>query len=1005
MKRQSNAFIRRLTPVLLMMPMLGSLRSIAHEREFDVPMIQQQERILTGKITDALTGQPLSGVTIRIKGGAVIGSSNTTGDYSVKINTNNAVLVFSFIGYTNSELSIGNQSVINVQLLSTANDLSQVVVVGYATQNKKDVTGAVKTVRSEAFNKGIINSPEQLLQGKVAGVNVVAASGEPGVNINITVRGPGGVRTGSTPLFVIDGLPLDNSSTGGGNPLNFINPQDIESFDVLKDASATAIYGARGANGVVIITTKRGKAGVSNVTFSTSMGLSNLARPIEVFTADEYRKQVPAVGGVLDDGGANTNWQKLITRTALTQNHNVTLSGGAEKFNYYASIGMQKQEGIIRFNNLDRYTGRFNATQKLLNDKLTVEVNLNATSTNNVRPPIAGVIGDAISNNPTYAAYDANGNPAQYVNINNPLQSFSLDKDITKINRVVGNITPSLKLAKGLVYKMNFGIDNSTGTRDIQALPNAVPQRDGRLETYYTINRNTLVENYITYTSRIGKHDFSAMAGHSYQKIFLQGRNYSINRFPISSVEPQYNPGLGQELTLAANRPGGYAINNELQSFFGRVTYQFMNKYLATVNLRADGSSKFGANNKYGVFPSFSLGWKLSEESFMKDGLFSNLKLRAGWGQTGNQEIPSKITQALYTSSVSATTSYPLSGTGPYPAGTTFSRLANPNIQWEVSSQTDIGLDFGLLNGALSGSIDVFRKVSNNILLEVIPADPVQPAGSFWTNVKDMNIENMGLEFDLEYKRTLKSGLTYSIGGNITFIKNKVTNSPYTVIPSGSASGSGLTSATINGYVNNQPIGTFFLREFIGFDANGLSVYRDVDGDGIIGDKDRIAAGSALPSVLYNFSASIAHKGFDLSLGLNGVSGNKIYDNTANANFYKLRLSKGINTTREAIANPQESVNNAAPVSTRYLKNAAFLRLNNLSLGYTFDTKKIGISKWASALRLSVTGQNLFVITKYDGYDPEVNTDRTINGVSSYGIDYLSYPRARSIIFGLNVSF
>lgn len=754
---------------------------------------------------------------------------------------------------------------------------------------------------------------------------------------------------------------------------------------------------------MILITTKRGKAGISTINVSTSYGISNLARPIAVFDATEYKKQVTALGGTLDDKGANTDWQKAITRTAQTQNHNLALSGGAEKLTYYASFGMQKQEGIIRDNTLDRYTGRFNATQRFLEDKLIVEANLSVTGTYNTRPPISGVIGDAISNNPTYAVYDAAGNPAQYLNINNPMQSFKLDQDITKINRIVGNISPSLKIAKGLTFKMNFGIDNSGGTRDIQSLPNAVPLREGRLETYYTTNRNTLFENYLTYNFTKGNHVVSALAGYSYQKIFLQGRNYSINRFAISPVEPQYNPGLGQDLTLANNRPGGYALINELQSYFGRVNYQYKNKYLATINVRADGSSKFGANNKYGIFPSFSLGWKITEEDFMKNSLFSNLKLRAGWGQTGNQEIPSKITQALYTSSVSATTSYPLSGTGAYPAGTIFSRLANPDIQWEVSNQTNIGLDFGA--GRFSGSIDFFNKVSNNILLEVIPADPVQPAGSFWTNVKDMNITNNGVEMELEYRVRSEKGLNYSVGGNFTYQKNKVTRSPYTVIPSGSASGSGLTSATINGYINDQPIGTFYLKEFIGFDNNGLSVYRDTDGDGIISDKDRIAAGSALPKYTYNFFGTLSYKEFDLSVNFNGVSGNKIYDNTANANFYKLRLSKGINTTSEAIASPQESVNNAAPVSTRFLKNGSYLRLNNLALGYTFNTAKLGINKYITGLRVSVTGQNLFLITKYNGYDPEVNTDRTINGISSYGIDYLSYPKARSFIFSLNVSF
>jgi iron complex outermembrane receptor protein len=289
--------------------------------------------------------------------------------------------------------------------------------------------------------------------------------------------------------------------------------------------------------------------------------------------------------------------------------------------------------------------------------------------------------------------------------------------------------------------------------------------------------------------------------------------------------------------------------------------------------------------------------------------------------------------------------------------------------------------------------------------LEVIPADPIQPATTIWTNVANMEIVNKGLEIDLDYKVKASNGFTYNIGGNMTFINNVVKNSPYTVIPSGSASGSGLTSATINGYINNQPIGTFFLREWTGIDAAGLSTYRDTDGDGKVTDKDRIAAGSALPTFMYNFFGSAEYKGFDMVVNFNGVSGNKIYDNTSNSNFYKLKISKNVNTTAEAIAETKESINNAAPVSTRFLKDGSFLRLNNLAVGYNFNTKKLGLNKWVNMIRLSVTGQNLFVATKYTGFDPEVNTDRTINGISSYGIDYLSYPKAKSVVFGLNVTF
>ena len=916
--------LRLFLALLIGFCLLQSSRTLAADA-WKVDGITQTGQTISGTIKDAANNAPLAGATIAVKGGNQSTNSDARGSFTITVPGSNSVLIVSYVGYVTQEIVAGNNAQIEISLQASTADLAQVVVVGYGTQNKRDVTGAVKSIKAESFNKGIVNTPQELLQGKVSGVNVTSASGEPGGILGITIRGPGGVRTGSTPLFVVDGLPLDNSSTGGGDPLNFINPQDIEAIDVLKDASATAIYGSRGANGVILITTKRGKAGFSTLGFSTSIGVSKIARALPVLSAAEFRAEVPKLGGVLDDQKSSTDWQEVVTRTALTQNHNLTLSGGADKLTYYASFGAQIQQGIIKKNDLNRYSGRFNATQKFLpDDRLVLEINLNVANTRNHKPPISTIIGDAIANNPTYAAYAADGTPAKYQNINNPLLYFDLDKDITNITRVIGNITPSVKIIKGLVYKLNFGIDNSNGVRDLVALPNAVPLRDGRLETYHTYNRNTLVENYLTYTMNKNNHSVSALAGHSYQKIFVQGRNTSINKFPISPVDPYYNPGLGQELTLAANKPGGYAFINELQSYFGRVTYQYLSKYLLTVNFRADGSSKFGSNNKYGYFPSFSLGWKISEEDFLKGSVFSNLKLRAGWGKTGNQEIPSKITQALFTSQVSATTSYPLALSGPYPAGTTYARLANPDIQWEVSEQTNVGLDFAFGNGALSGSVDVFTKESNNILLEVIPSDPVQPAGTFWTNVENMTIRNKGIEFDADYRHKSAFGVTFNVGGNVTYMDNVVKNSPYSVIPSGNATGSGLTSATINGYINDQPIGTFFLKDFIGFDNAGLSIYRDTDKDNIISDKDRVAAGTALPNLLYSFYGGAAYKGFDLNVNFNGVSGNKIYDNTPNASFYKLKLSKNVNTTREAIADPKESVNNSAPVSTRYLKPGAY---------------------------------------------------------------------------------
>lgn len=961
---------------------------------------------VSGKLIDASTKEALVGGSVSIKGTNKGTTADASGQYSIAVNSSSAVLEFKYVGYSAKTVTVGIQTTIDVALTVNASDLEQVVVVGYGTQKKTDVTGSVKSVTSAAFNKGIINSPEQLLQGKVAGVNVTSATGEPGGVQGITVRGPGGIRSGSTPLFVIDGLALDNSSTGGGNPLNFLNPQDIETIDVLKDASATAIYGSRGANGVILVTTKKGKAGVSKLEFSTSVGISSMARALPVLSAAEFRKQVVANSGTLEEFNADTDWQKQITRDALTKNYNLSLGGGANKLTYYAAFGAQMQQGILKNNQLDRMTGRMNVNQKFWEDRLSVDANLNFSNTINERPAIESLLGTAISNNPTLPAYLADGvTPATFVSSSNPLTTLQLFKDINTTNRFIANISPSVKLIKGLVYRMNFGYDNSTSVRDVQTLASNVPKIDGRLDTYNTSNINNLIENYLTYNVNVGDHSLEALLGHSYQKIQYQWRTFSINKFPIVPTEPIYNPGIGQELTLATNKPAGTAFINELQSFYARLNYQYQDKYLATATVRADGSSKFGSNNRYGIFPSFSLGWRISEEPFLKNTSVSNLKLRGGWGQTGNQEIPSKITQPLFTATVGSTTSYPMDASTSYPAGITYSRLANPDIQWEVSTQMNLGLDFGFLNGALSGSIDGFNKVSTNMLLEVIPADPVQPASSVWTNVKNMEILNQGLELDLDYKFATQSGIKFNVGGNLTLIKNEVKGSPYSVIPSGSASGSGLTSATINGYINGQPIGTFFLKEFTGFDDKGMSVYKDQDGDGIVTDKDRIAAGTALPTTQYNFFGNVAYKGFDLALQFNGVGGNKIYDNTANAAFYKLKIAKNTNVTPAAFADSKESINNAAPISTRYLKDGSFLRLNNVTLGYQFNTQKLGISKFISSARLSVTGQNLWVQTKYDGYDPEVNKDNSINGVLSYGIDYLSYPKAKSVIVGLNLTF
>jgi TonB-dependent starch-binding outer membrane protein SusC len=957
----------------------------------------QQRKQISGTVTGP-DEQPIPGVSVVVKGTTTGITTGMSGEFTLDIPADAQTLVFSFVGMKTQEIQIAGQTVFNVTMQEETIGLEEVVAVGYGIQKKIDITGAVGSVQSENFNRGVINSPGQLLQGKVAGVNVTSTSGQPGGGQQITIRGQGSIRQGSGPLFVVDGFPIGIDGTSAStSQLNFLNPEDIESMDVLKDASATAIYGSRGANGVILITTKKGKSGVSNITVSSNFGVSNLSTEIPVFTANEFRKNVVAIGGKLEDRGGDTYWQDELSRTAITYDQNLIMSGGTDKLTYRASLGYLDQEGIVINTGIKRYSGRVNATQKLMDGRLNIDFTLNSTIEKSENAIMSTLVSEMLDFNPTYPARDENGDPFKYPDLTNPLIHADLYKDFGESRRIIFNIAPSFEIIDGLVYKLNFGYENRSSESDNQSMPNADPFEEGRLQQNYSNGENTLIENYLTYTFDKNEHNFTLLAGHSYQKNYDRWRTWSILNFANNGIEPRYNPGLGQKLTLVDTPPSGWARINELQSFFGRANYSYKGKYMLTATVRADGSSKFGENNKYGVFPSFAAGWRISEESFMQSSsLFSNLKLRAGWGQTGNQEIPPKITQALYTTRVSGTTSYPLAETGPYPAGTTFVRLANPNIQWEVSTQTNIGLDFGLLKGALTGTVDYFHKVSNNILLEVVPSDPIQPATTYWTNVEDMNITNKGIEIALDYQYRNTSGFSYGVGGNITFIDNIVEDSPFTILATGSASGSGLSGATINGMINGEPIGTFYMQKFLGIGADGLSLFEESE------DAGRMVVGHALPDVMYNFYINMDYKGFDFSANFNGVSGNMIYNNTAMNKFYKAKLANSLNTTDKAIEFPNESIINSSSVSTRYLEDGSFLRLNNATLGYNFDTKSVN---WIENLRLSVTGQNLFVITSYSGFDPEVNQDRSVNGIQSFGIDLDGYPKARTFVFGINVTF
>lgn len=975
------------------------------------------QQLISGTVTDN-TGISLPGASIKVMGTSRGTTTDFDGNFSIEASQGD-VLEISYVGFKTYTLTLADQTNLSVQLETDASELNEVVVVGYGTQKRSDVTGSIASVKSENFNKGVVTNPGELLQGKMAGVNIASTSGEPGASQNVIIRGIGSLRSGTQPLYVVDGFLLDNSSTGiATNPLNFLNPNDIESIDVLKDASATAVYGSRASNGVVVITTKRGKSGKTEMNFSVSTAWSSIANKIKVFDAEEFRRQVAAVGGTLEDFGGNTDWQNELTQTGISKNINFSMSGAAnEKVNYFASIGAQDQEGILKNSDLKRYSGKLNMSQKAFNGKLNVDYNLTATRTENLRPSINTTISDMLSLNPTIAPY-TDGEPTLLnTNALNPLARYDLYSDKAINNRILASISPSVKITDNLTYKLNLGVDYSATNRyqQYKPFPSVVNESnisDGALDEIISANTNQLVENTLTYTWKNDVHNLVLLGGHSYQKFLEETRISSYKGFANNNIEPRFQDQTSTDVYPTS--VSASAVENELQSFFGRLNYTYDDRYLLTATLRADGSSKFGENNKYGYFPSVALGWNISNENFMDNSVFNNLKLRASWGQTGNQEIPSKITKASYSEDRLITgggslNTYPIntdaSSIDGYPYGIVFTRLANPDLQWEVSTQIDLGIDFAIFDYRLTGTLDYFNKESSNILLEVVPADPVEPTSTYWNNIPDMKIINSGVELALDYNSDSQRDFSYNIGGNITYIQNNVQDSPYSVLTTGSAQGGGQTGATINGYINNEPIGSFYMFQFEGIGDDGLNIFRDVNGDGETLENDRSVVGSAIPKFIYAYYLNFKYKAFDLGVNFNGVAGNKIYNHTAMSLFNKAQLAKSNNTTDFAVQYPKESVTNANTVSTRYLENGSFLRLNNATLGYNLNSDKLGLGDAFQNIRFSLTGQNLFIITDYSGFDPEINTGSTSGGIQTFGVDYFTYPKAKTFLIGLNLTF
>ena len=957
-------------------------------------------------------GTPIAGATVKSLSTKASTTTNEKGEFTLPA-ADGEKLVITVVGYKDQEVTVSGTS-LRVTMTITNSQLGEVVVVGYGSRTKADVTGSLVQLKADNVRQGVNISVDNMLQGKVAGVRIAQSSGEPGAGVDLFIRGVGSIRSGSTPLFVVDGVPLSNDNVSAGspdfglgsteakNPLNFLNTGDIETITVLKDASAAAIYGARGSNGVVLITTKRGKKGDPSLTYDMYVGTSKILKKIDVLSASEYRK---AITSQSFDHGGNTDWQDAITRNGFVQNHNLSFTKNTGTGSYVASLSRLDQNGIVKNSSFKRTTGRLNAEESFFDNKrLVVKMNLTASNIDETGIPNGNTAGSdgqlmmyALMANPTRSIFDSAG---KYTNFNmiqlfNPLYVLSVYDDRTNTFRVLGNVEAALRLLPGLNYRFNLGVDKSTSERNTTIYPNVT---DRTPQGAYVQNNlqslTTLLEHYLTYNFAIQKHQVEVLGGFSYQKFSFSGTAFGMQNIAAqgAGVPPMYNPGYSG----IPSNPSGYAQENELQSYFGRVNYNFDNRFLLTASIRADGSTRFGANNKYGYFPSFAAGWNLTREKFLENiSAIRSLKLRASWGQTGNQEVPNKITQASY--SLSAGSGYYLDGTN-LVNGLTVNRTANPNLKWELVEQYNIGVDFELLKGKLYGSIEYYNKTTKNPILN-IPSPPLSPTPTVWANV-GAEIINKGVEITLGSQLISTKDLSLSVDVNGSTLNNTIRDLPVSELYSGSISGPGLSGVTANIYKNGYAACSFFMLKHLGYDQNGKDIFEDKDKNGIINAADREIFPGAIPKFNYGFNSQLRYKTLDLSAAFIGQTGGYLFNNTAlELNINNLSTDRNV---LKKYVDAKANLGNQVTVSSLYWEKSDFLRLNNLRLGNTFTFKQI---PWLQSLNIYVSAQNLFTVTKYSGYDPLINTTKNANGNQSLGVDYATYPSTKTFLLGATVKF
>ena len=1007
---------------------------------------QAQNREVSGTVTSLEDGSTLPGVNVVIEGTSTGTTTDIDGNYSLQVGAD-ATLVFSFVGYTTEEIAVGSRSNIDVSLSADIRSLSEVVVIGYGSVERRDATGAVSSVKAEDFNMGVISSPEQLIQGKSAGVQITTASGEPGAGVNIRIRGTSSVRGGNNPLFVVDGVPLSGGDISAGgtdigrgssssrNPLNFINPNDIASIDILKDASATAIYGSRGANGVVLITTKSGAGKTNVVEYGTNLSISRPANRFDLLNREQFLSGAEDLGVNIDelDFGGSTDWQDEILRTAVSHRHDLSYSNAYNTGNYRASLSYDNQQGIVRNSDLERITGRLNLNNAFFDDKLKLEAQLTFSRVNDQAAPItdnAGFEGDLLGAtymaNPTWSS-----DPDEQVqgSIANPNSLLKYFQDNTQTDRSLINLSAAYEILPSLSFRVNTGFDRTNSTREAAYSKELITlggvAGNGRAYIADLETSSNLLETFFNYEKSFGNSSFSALLGYSYQEFNRSGLTvqgfgfepsnmdemlsdlnsasstirgsiiqsyqqfgYYADRFFINNLFPSpATTDISESPVSSVKAVSGdvFAQTDELQSFFGRLNYTLNDKYLFTATFRADGSTRFGGNNKYGYFPSAAVAWRLSEEAFIPE-VFDDLKLRLGYGVTGNQEIPHNVHQRRQRYDGIGITN---GGIVNVPGLNNVS-FENPDLQWEQTSQVNLGLDFGFMAGKFNGTLDFYRKVTTDLLIQQFAAQP-SPTPFNWVNL-DADVINSGVELSLNYFPIETEDMGLNFGFNISYNDNIVENFDG-VLNTGGISGQGLSGAFAQRIAGGQPLYAFFLRDFDGYNADGIAQYAE-------GDFQQFLGKSPLPTYNLGFNINYRYKNWELTTFLSGQFGHYIYNNTANAYFTAGSLGNGRNVTEDVLTSG-ESPGNAPDVSTRFLEKGDFLRLQNLNLGYNFNLE----GSFIRGLRVFASGQNLFVITGYSGLDPEVNVNKALDGIPSLGIDYTAYPRARTLTLGLNATF